>query len=207
VVSAGQYFTERPAAASRRQRLALILPDLSLGLVTDRGVFAADRIDPGTHLLLQEAPPPPPAGDLLDLGCGYGPIALTMARRAPGSTVWAVDVNERALGLCGENAAANGLTNVRCAAPDAIPDDVRLAAIWSNPPIRIGKGPLHELLVRWLRRLEPGGVAHLVVQKHLGADSLAQWLTASGFPTRRRASRQGYRLLDVSRGVSPTAGG
>jgi 16S rRNA (guanine1207-N2)-methyltransferase len=207
LVNAGQYFTERPGAPSRPQHVSLALPDVTLALVTDRGVFAADRIDPGTHLLLQEVPSPPPAGDLLDLGCGYGPIALTLARRAPAATVWAIDVNERALRLCIENAAADGLTNVRCVTPDEVPDGVRFATIWSNPPIRIGKGPLHDLLVRWLERLEPAGTARLVVQKHLGADSLAQWLTANGFPTRRRASRQGYRLLDVSGGPSPAAGG
>jgi 16S rRNA (guanine1207-N2)-methyltransferase len=204
-VSAGHYFAERPAAPSRRGLVSLVLTDVTLALVTDRGVFAADRIDPGTHLLLQEVPSPPSVGDLLDLGCGYGPIALTMARRAPAATVWAVDVNERALALCVENAAANGITNVRAVGPDEVPDSVRFAAIWSNPPIRIGKNALHDVLLRWLRRLDETAAAQLVVQKHLGADSLAQWLAASGFPTRRSASRQGYRLLEVSAGLA--AGG
>jgi 16S rRNA (guanine1207-N2)-methyltransferase len=197
-VSAGQYFTEEPAVGSSRRTLMLNLPDLAVPLMADRGVFASDRVDPGTHYLLQEVPPPPPTGDVLDLGCGYGPIALTLARRAPGATVWAVDVNERALALCAENAAAVGLRNVRCVAPDSVPDHVAFATIWSNPPIRIGKAPLHALLLRWLSRLEEGATAHLVVQKHLGADSLAAWLSANGLPTIRRGSRQAYRLLDVT---------
>jgi 16S rRNA (guanine1207-N2)-methyltransferase len=197
-VSAGQYFAEQPSASSARRAVALALPDLTMTLVSDRGVFAADRIDPGTHLLLQEAPPVPADGHLLDLGCGYGPIALTMAQRAPRATVWAVDVNERALALCAENAAEHSLTNVRCVTPDAVPDEVAFATIWSNPPIRIGKVPLHELLQRWLGRLAPGASAHLVVQKHLGADSLAAWLTDNGFDVQRRRSRQSYRLLDVT---------
>jgi 16S rRNA (guanine1207-N2)-methyltransferase len=176
----------------------LALPDLTLDLDTDRGVFARGDIDPGTKLLLLEAPAPAPTGDHLDLGCGYGPIALTLARRAPDATVWAVDVNRRALALTDANAAANGVPNVRVAEPDDVPDDVRFTTIWSNPPIRIGKPELHALLERWLVRLAPGGTAVLVVQKHLGADSLTRWLNESGHPTRRLQSRASYRLLEVS---------
>lgn len=176
--------------------MRLALPDGTLDLVTDRGVFSRRDIDPGTKLLLLEAPAPAPAGDHLDLGCGYGPIALTLARRAPAATVWAVDVNRRALDLVRTNAEAAGLANVRVAEPDEVPDDVRFATVWSNPPIRIGKPALHELLLRWLPRLDGRGV--LVVQKHLGADSLARWLTEHGFPTTRLQSRVGYRLLEVA---------
>ena len=162
-------------------------------------MFARGEIDAGTKLLLLEAPAPAPEGDLLDLGCGYGPMALTLARRSPAATVWAVDVNRRALELTGANAGANGLGNVRTAEPDGVPDDVRFATIWSNPPIRIGKQALHELLLRWLPRLADGGRAVLVVQKHLGADSLARWLVEQGFPTTRLQSRVGYRLLEVTK--------
>ena len=190
-----QYFDPQPAVSSRRRTVDLTLPDLSLRLDTDRGVFAADAIDPGTKLLLLEGPAPT-GTTLLDLGCGYGPIALALARRAPDATVWAVDVNERALALCEANAAANGITNVRVGSP---PDDVAFDEIWSNPPIRIGKAALHELLTTWLTRLTPTGAAHLVVQKHLGSDSLAKWLTENGWTVERRGSRQGYRLLDLSR--------
>jgi len=194
----GHYFDQAPAAPSRRRTVRLDLPDLSVELSTDRGVFAADAVDAGTRVLLLTAPPPPPEGHLLDLGCGYGPVAVTLAHRAPGATVWAVDVNQRALALCAENAAALGLGNVRVATPDEVPDDVSFAAVWSNPPVRIGKPALHELLLRWLPRLAPGGEAWLVVQRHLGADSLQRWLEAQGFPTRRAASRLGYRVLQVA---------
>jgi 16S rRNA (guanine1207-N2)-methyltransferase len=197
-VGAGHYFAERPDVVSARRTVTLALPDATLTLQTDRGVFGAGRVDPGTRYLLLEAPHPPDRGHLLDLGSGYGPVALTMARRAPHAVVWAVDVNERARILCAENAHANGIDNVRSVAPDDVPTDVAFATIWSNPPIRIGKVVLHELLVRWLGRLEPGAIAHLVVQRHLGADSLAAWLSAHGFPTVRRGSRQAYRLLDVT---------
>lgn len=172
---------------------------------TDRGVFSASRVDPGTVILLRATPPPPASGDLLDLGCGYGPIAVTLARRSPGATVWAVDVNERALDLVRENAAALGLPNVRAAAPSDVPPEVRFAAIWSNPPIRIGKEALHSLLLDWLGRLSPDGQAWLVVQKHLGGDSLAAWLVDQGYPTTRVGSKQAYRILSVSRSSSGPA--
>jgi len=193
------YFSARPEAPHRPGLVRVILPDLYLELATDAGVFSPGRLDPGTRLLLEEAPPPPESGDLLDLGCGYGPIACVLAARSPGATVWAVDVNERALELCARNAAAAGLANVRCVTPADGPAQV--AAIWSNPPVRIGKQALHELLGTWLSRLY--GQAHLVVNRNLGADSLAGWLAAEGWPATRLAARSGYRLLVVSPGGRP----
>jgi 16S rRNA (guanine1207-N2)-methyltransferase len=200
------YFSPAPASVSKRSSVELVLPDLSLTLATDRGTFSPTAVDPGTKLLLLDgARPAADSSDaLLDLGCGYGPIACALARRAPRATVWAVDVNARARALCAANAAAAGLANVAVAAPDEVPDDLRFAGIWSNPPIRVGKGALHDVLVHWLERLEPGGVAHLVVHKHLGADSLARWLDAQGWPTERVGSRAGYRLLDCAAATAAT---
>ena len=179
--------------------MRLDLPDLSLPLQADRGVFSAGRVDPGTKVLLLEGPPPPPTGDLLDLGCGYGPIALALATRSPGATVWAVDINERALDLTRANAAAAGLGNVRVATPDEVPGDVQFAAVWSNPPVRVGKAALHDLLTTWLPRLTPEGRALLVVQKHLGSDSLHRWLQQQGWHVDRLTSRMAYRVLEVRR--------
>jgi 16S rRNA (guanine1207-N2)-methyltransferase len=197
-VAGEQYFSRRPASASSRRTIRLCLRDVSLDLVTDRGVFAGDRLDRGTDTLLRRGPLTVPDGDVVDLGAGYGPIALTLARRNPAARVWAVDVNERARTLCEENARANGVANVRVVAPDEVPADLQLSALWSNPPIRIGKPALHALLLDWLDRLAPDGVAHLVVHKHLGSDSLARWLATQGWPATRRASHDGYRLLDVT---------
>jgi 16S rRNA (guanine1207-N2)-methyltransferase len=191
------YFTSEPGTASRPRTVDLVLPDLHLRLETDRGMFSPDRIDPGTRILLETVPAPPPTGDLLDLGCGYGPIALTMARRSPQARVLGVDVNERAVELARRNASAAGLDNVRFHLPDEIDPRQTFAALWSNPPIRIGKAALHDLLGTWLGRLEPGATAHLVVQKHLGSDSLQRWLTAEGWPTERIAARSSYRVLAV----------
>jgi 16S rRNA (guanine1207-N2)-methyltransferase len=191
------YFSARPRAAHRPGQVRVILPDIYLELATDAGVFSPGRLDPGTRLLLEESPVPPASGDLLDLGCGYGPIACVLAARAPGASVWAVDVNERALELCARNARAAGLGNVRCVTPGDASLPARFAAIWSNPPVRIGKEPLHALLGRWLARLGPGGSAYLVVGRNLGADSLHRWLAGQGWPVTRLAARSGYRLLQV----------
>lgn len=200
LVAASQYFAPEPTAASRSAQVRLTLPDVVLTLRTDRGVFSPGHVDPGTKaLLLDAAAPTDGAADLLDLGCGYGPIALTLACRAPAATVWALDVNARARALCEANAATAGLTNVRVVAPDDVPDHVRFAGIWSNPPIRVGKAALHLLLARWLDRLVEGGTAWLVVHKNLGSDSLGRWLAESGHVTRRVSSRAGYRVLEVSR--------
>lgn len=199
-MSSGHYFDAEPGVASRPATVVLDLPDGSVTLRVDRGVFASGRVDPGTAVLLRQTPAPPPAGALLDLGCGYGPIACTLARRAPAATVWAVDVNARARQLTAANAAALGLGNVRVAAPEELDDGVRYAGLWSNPPIRVGKPALHALLQRWLPRLQPGAPAWLVVQRHLGADSLAAWMTAEGWVVRRVASKQGYRVLRVEAG-------
>lgn len=192
-----QYFDDDPTVESDPVDVTWSLADGPLVLTTDRGVFGRGQVDTGTKLLLVTLGAPPPTGDLLDLGCGTGAIALTMARRSPGATVWAVDVNRRARELCAANAARHGLTNVRVCAPDEVPDDVVFAEIWSNPPIRIGKAALHDLLDRWLARLVPDGTAMLVVQKHLGSDSLQRWLTEHGRPTDRLATGAGFRVLCV----------
>jgi 16S rRNA (guanine1207-N2)-methyltransferase len=194
-----QYFSEQPTAPRRPGAVHVVLPDLHLKLATDSGVFSPGRLDPGTRLLLDAAPPPPADGDLLDLGAGYGPLALVLAAKSPRARIWAVDVNRRAIDLCERNAASAGLANVRCLAPDdqRLPETFEL--IWSNPPIRIGKQALHALLSGWLSRLADGAAAYLVVQRHLGSDSLQRWLADAGWEAGRVAARAGYRVLRVSR--------
>jgi 16S rRNA (guanine1207-N2)-methyltransferase len=191
------YFDARPRAAHRPGLVRVVLPDVYIELATDSGMFSAERLDPGTRFLLESAPRPPASGDLLDVGCGYGPIACSLAARAPGATVWAIDVNTRALDLCGANAARAGLGNVRAVAPDDPSLPARFAGIWSNPPVRIGKEALHTLLRQWLARLSPEAGATLVMGRNLGADSLHSWLEGEGWSVRRLAARSGYRLLGI----------
>ncbi len=193
-----QYFTSRPGSAHRPGTVHILLPGLHLELRTDAGVFSPRRLDPGTRLLLDVAPPPPASGNLLDLGCGYGPLALTLAARSPGATVWAVDVNARALALTAANATTAGLRNVRCAEPGDPALPARFDLIWSNPPVRVGKAALHRMMNSWLGRLSSDGAAYLVVQRNLGSDSLQRWLAESGWTAERFAARAGYRVLKVT---------
>lgn len=195
------YFTDAPpAAAEQRRQLQTRLAGRDVTVETAGGIFSPGGLDKATAILLDEVPQPPSAGDLLDIGCGWGPIALTLAMRSPEATVWAVDVTERALDLTRRNAAALGLDNVRTARPDDVPADLPFAAIWSNPPIRIGKPAVQELLSTWLPRLAKGADAHLVIGKNLGADGYCRWVTAElGLPTERVATSKGFRVLRTSR--------
>lgn len=195
------YFTADPSVPFTRQPVTVDVWGAELDLATGSGVFARGRLDVGTAILFRETDPPRGAGRVLDLGCGYGVIGLAVAACDPGVEVTGVDVNERALLLANENAAALGLADRYTAVlPDAVADDATYDEIWSNPPIRIGKAALHELLLRWLPRLAPGGRAVLVVGKNLGADSLQRWLGEQGWPTERTASAKGFRVLEVRRG-------
>ncbi len=192
------YFTAAPASADERRRTTVRLAGRVVEVEVAPGIFSPGGLDKGTAVLLDEAPDPPATGTFLDLGCGWGPIALSLALRSPAATVWALDVNERALDLTRRTAAALGLDGVHATTADGIPRDVRFDLIWSNPPIRVGKAVLHELLRTWLPRLAPSGVAHLVVQRNLGSDSLQRWIESElGMPCTRLTSSKGFRVLEV----------
>jgi 16S rRNA (guanine1207-N2)-methyltransferase len=195
------YFTAEPATADERRALTVELAGRPVEVTTARGVFSGDGLDHGTAVLLPLVEATDAGGHVLDLGCGWGPVALTLGLQRPNAVVHAVDVNERALDLLRHNASDLGLP-MEVTTPDDVAD-VEFDEIWSNPPIRIGKQALHDLLLRWLPRLAPGGVAHLVVQKNLGADSLHAWLNSGVLPgttTTRTTSSKGFRVLTVRRG-------
>ncbi|MCW2796010.1 methyltransferase [Nocardioides sp.] len=194
------YFSADPSVPFKRAPLSASVWGHELQLVSGSGVFAQGRVDIGTSVLFRETPPPGP-GRILDLGCGFGVIGLAIAVAVPEATVTAVDVNERAVLLANENAVSLGVADRFVAAtPDAVPDGTTYDEIWSNPPIRIGKEALHELLLTWFARLAPGGRAVLVVGKNLGGDSLQRWLGERGYPTDRLASAKGFRVLESRRG-------
>jgi 16S rRNA G1207 methylase RsmC len=199
-VTAEHYFSAEPAAPARRGQVEFSVGGRSYTLAAASGVFSAGRLDPGTAVLLRKGGLPTAATDgvLLDLGCGYGPIACVLGGAAPAATVYAVDVNSRARELTAENAATLGLP-IRVCAPDEVPADVTFDQIWSNPPTHVGKAELHALLERWLPRLTPDGVAWLVINRHLGGDSLHTWLVGLGWQVTRIASQKGFRVLRVTR--------
>ncbi|MBW4031649.1 MAG: methyltransferase [Acidobacteria bacterium] len=198
MVPAEHYFSASPGGEMVTRTISVQLAGRHVDLTTSNGIFSPERVDGGTQILLAHVPPPPPGGHLLDLGCGWGPIALSLALESPHATVWAVDVNQRALDLVRRNAESLGLPNVNAVTPDDVPDDISLTTIWSNPPIRVGKNELHRMLLHWLPRLEPGSDAWLVVQRNLGSDSLHHWLQAElpdAFAVTRAATSKGFRVL------------
>jgi 16S rRNA (guanine1207-N2)-methyltransferase len=196
------YFSSSPGGELKIRTIHARIAGRDFELSTSNGIFSPERIDAGTHVLLANVPAPPPGGNLLDLGCGWGPISLSLALESPHATVWAVDVNERALDLVRRNALAVGADNVRAVTPDDVPDGITFMTMWSNPPIRVGKNELHAMLERWLPRLEPGSDAWLVVQKNLGSDSLHRWMDdafADNLTVTRAATNKGYRVLKARR--------
>jgi len=194
------FFSADPQSADVRRTVEARIWGKPYVFTTATGVFSRDRLDIGTAVLLRETEPPKQAGTFLDLGCGYGPIACALALEAPKATVWAVDVNNRALELTGVNAAAAGVADrVHAALPDDVPEDLLFDQIWSNPAIHIGKPELHKMLLRWLSRLAPDGVGWFVVGKNLGGDSLQRWMTDQGYPCERIGSAKGFRVLRATR--------
>lgn len=200
------YFSATPSGDSQRQVIEVQLAGKPVRVETAGGIFSPDGLDRGTRVLLDTVPNPPVTGNFLDLGSGWGPIALTLGLLAPQAQVTAVEVNERAAELTRANATRLGLSNVDVQHPDEVAIHRRFDLIWSNPPIRIGKAALHEILSRWLPTLNPGGQAWLVVAKKLGADSLLPWISSmleseypGEFTANRAATAKGFRVLRIER--------
>ncbi|TQL43141.1 16S rRNA m(2)G 1207 methyltransferase [Leucobacter komagatae] len=208
------YFSETPAGDFTPREIEVELAGAARRVLTAGGVFSPEHLDQGTATLLSALPGLteldvvadatdvlPDAAPILDVGCGWGPIALAAALEHTDREVWAIDVNERSRELTRRNAELLGLANVRVAAPEEVPADLAFAEIRSNPPIRVGKEALHGILTAWLPRLVPGGAAYLVVAKHLGADSLQRWIAESfdGFEVDRAARKKGFHVIRAIR--------
>ena len=201
-MSSDHYFSQEPKSNYQPKEIELKIAGEVFKVSTASGTFSPLRLDVGTAVLIDHLELAPKDGNILDLGCGWGPIALNLAKHSPEAKVWAVDVNSRSLELTADNAKTVGLANIQTATPESVPKDIKFSGIWSNPPIRIGKKDLHELLLSWLPRLENGASAYLVVQKNLGSDSLQKWLMetlADGYEVSRLTSIKTYRVLKILR--------
>jgi 16S rRNA G1207 methylase RsmC len=201
-MSEEHYFSKEPLTPLKPMTIQIPVAGISQQVTSASGTFSPQQLDFGTEVLIEQMDELAQTGNLLDLGCGWGPIALNLGKLRPTSTVWAVDVNNRSLELTAKNATDLGISNIRVALPEQVPEDLKFSGIWSNPPIRIGKKELHSLLLMWLPRLEKEAEAFLVVQKNLGSDSLQKWLTeelAEGYEVSRHTSIKTYRVLRVQR--------
>lgn len=199
-MSSEHYFSQEPSSKYRSSEITITLAGEKLNVQTASGTFSPRALDFGTKVLLDEIALAPKTGNILDLGCGWGPIAIALAKHSPEAQVWAVDVNNRSLELTQKNASALGLKNIQTSSPELVPSEISFSGIWSNPPIRVGKAELHAMLMFWLPRLEKGGSAYLVVQKNLGSDSLLKWLDQNlgdGFEVSRLDSVKTYRIIKV----------
>jgi 16S rRNA G1207 methylase RsmC len=201
-MSEDHYFSQEPSSPLKPKTIQIPVAGELVDVTTASGTFSPTQLDFGTEVLIEQMDRVPDSGNLLDLGCGWGPIALNLGKLRPNTKVWAVDVNTRSIELTQANAKSLGISNINAVIPEQVPADLRFSGIWSNPPIRIGKKELHELLLMWLPRLETGGEAYLVVQKNLGSDSLQKWLTeelATGFEVSRYTSIKTYRVLKIKK--------
>ena len=201
-MSEDHYFSQEPGSALKPKSIVIPVAGELTAVTTASGTFSPAQLDFGTEVLVEQMDLAPETGDLLDLGCGWGPIALNLAKLRPRAKVWAVDVNTRSVELTAKNAKDLGLSNITAVVPDQVPEDLVFSGIWSNPPIRIGKKELHELLLKWLPRLAVGAEAYLVVQKNLGSDSLQKWLTeelAGNYEVSRYTSIKTYRVIKVKK--------
>ncbi|MDK6472201.1 16S rRNA methyltransferase [Gardnerella vaginalis] len=206
--SGEQYFSANPNSLDLRRTLQVDLRGREVSVQVSNGVFSSSKLDLGTAVLLKHAPQPPENGRFFDIGCGWGAISLALGFESPNAQIYAVDVNERALELTNINAKNAGLNNIHTylvedALKELKEDELKdIDLIWSNPPIRVGKDVLHNILLTWLPRLKVGGAAYLVVQKNLGSDSLIPWLSKNlgeDFSVEKYASSKGYRIIEVLR--------
>lgn len=201
-MSDNHYFASSPEGPLVPREITVTLNGNKYSVLTAGGVFSPEHIDQGTQVLLTHLEKANPSGNFLDIGCGWGPIALALALHSPKAKIYAIDVNERSLELTKLNVERLGLTNIVVCKPEEVPSDIEFDEIWSNPPIRVGKVVLHEILTLWINRLTAGGTARLVVQKNLGSDSLHKWLIQEfnpNFESTRIDTSKTFRVLKVTR--------
>ena len=173
------------------------LRDTKLRFKTDNGVFSKNDVDFGTRLLVDTFQMPELPGDILDVGCGYGPIGLTIAKTWRDRKLFMVDVNSRALALAKDNAGLNTLDNVFIKESDCLSSVIeqKFAVILTNPPIRAGKSVIYTIYEQSYECLLPNGELWVVIQKKQGASSTLDKLSSMFREIEVVAKKKGYFII------------
>ena len=191
------YYSKDPKVKSQPKELAVTLRQQSFRFLTDAGVFSKGDVDFGSKLLAESFVMPEAEGDVLDVGCGYGPIGLSIAASFPNRKIHMVDVNERALLLSAKNAEVNGVTNVEIYSSDALTDvtGAEFSAILTNPPIRAGKKTVFSFYDGAFSKLQVGGELWVVIQKKQGAPSTIHHLEKIFGNAETIVKKRGYHII------------
>lgn len=191
------YYSEQPQSPHALKTLTITLKNHDLTFTTDSGVFSKDRIDFGTRLLIETFSSDKAQGDLLDLGCGYGPIGITLAKDYPNRHITLSDVNERAVMLAKKNASQNKVSNVEVLQSDGFSNltNKKFAAIITNPPIRAGKKLIYALFAKSIEHLQENGSLWIVIQKKQGAPSAIKYLKSIYSKVEVKARKKGYFII------------
>lgn len=193
------YYSSKPSSESNREIIKTKLVGKEFSFITDSGVFSKNRVDVGSEVLMEAAGKADfPDGNILDVGCGYGPIGLYLASAFPNRKIEMVDINERALDLAKENAKLNDISNVKIYKSSIFEqvEDTKYGAIISNPPIRAGKKVVHQILEESYDHLTTGGILQIVIQKKQGAPSAKKKMKEVFGNVERVALEKGYWVLE-----------
>ena len=192
-----QYYTRDPGSASAPQSFSVRVCGLDLRFTSDAGVFSKGELDRGTRVLLETLPPL--TGSVLDLGCGWGAVGVTLARANPGLRVTMADVNRRALDLAAANARANGAD---CEVLESDGFGALAGRVFdtvvTNPPIRAGKQVIYRMFADAAAHLAPGGALYIVIRKQQGAESAVRYLSSLYQTVEKLEKSGGFWVLRAS---------
>jgi len=174
----GHYYDFDDTLASKEKSISFEINGVKISLITDIGVFSKDKLDEGSRIFLETLLPLHLSGKILDLGSGYGPIGLTIAKAESAASVTLAEINSRAHALCVKNAELNGLSSrVTCLHSDIYENVEGLFdAIVLNPPIRAGKKVTYRMYLESKEYLLDGGSLYIVIRKAQGAESASKYV-------------------------------
>lgn len=195
------YYSNKPQTESKPRQWKFTLLGHVFTFETDAGVFSKSEVDFGSRVLLDAFEMPEVAGDILDVGCGYGPIGLSIAKVNPERFVHMMDINTRAIALAEKNAKLNGVQNVRIFESDGLAaiGDVQAAAILTNPPIRAGKETIFRFYDESYEKLVEGGELWVVIQKKQGAPSTVSHLEEMFSEVEVVEKKKGYWIIKAKK--------